>query len=243
VALAASKPFIATIAGRYFCSNSFWDGTNSLKLPEKTGIVVVIAGRSASMPPNATTSQKEIIDLLHKKMSKRSLLGVVSFGQRAVVECAPQSGGFPGFSADVNPDQSALADAVETALSLIPPNTSARILILSDGKWTGRDSLPTAWRAAAQGIPIDYRLITRQQVSDLAIHSFSARDQVQPGESFLLTARVYPPKSQPIQYKLMPGNTIISMGTKDVRTGLTPLMFYVSGQSSPTWCVRIRINY
>jgi hypothetical protein len=81
------------------------------------------------MPPNATTSQKEIIDLLHKKMSKRSLLGVVSFGQRAVVECAPQSGGFPGFSADVNPDQSALADAVETALSLIPPNTSARILI------------------------------------------------------------------------------------------------------------------
>ena len=197
----------------------------ALKLPGKAGIVVVIADRSASMPPNATTSQKEIIDLLHKKMPKRSLLGVVSFGQQAVVECAPQSGGFPGFSADVNPDQSALADAIETALSLIPPNTSSRILILSDGKWTGRDPIPMAGRAAARSIPIDYRLIARPQVNDLAIHSFSAPNEVQPGEGFLLTAWVYSPRGQPIQYKLFRGNTIIGMGTKDVGTGLTPLMF------------------
>src|SRR2546423_7794859 len=38
----------------------------AIRLPDRSGTVIVVADRSESMPNKADTSQKEIIDLLHK---------------------------------------------------------------------------------------------------------------------------------------------------------------------------------
>ena len=69
----------------------------ALRLPDRSGTVIVVADRSESMPAKADTSQKEIIDLLHKSMGAHDELGVVSFGSGAVVEQSPQHGEFGGF--------------------------------------------------------------------------------------------------------------------------------------------------
>src|SRR5215467_923569 len=124
------------------------------------------------MPRQSATMEKETIDLLRKSMGPRDQLGVVSFGRQAVVEQSPQRGQFAGFTAQVGPEHSDLNGALDTALSLIPPDGGGRILVLSDGKWTGKDPAAAAARAAGRGIPVDYRWLARPQVSDVAIQSF-----------------------------------------------------------------------
>src|SRR5690242_15576696 len=158
----------------------------AIKLPDRAGTVVVVADRSESLPVNAAASEKEIIGLLHKSMGPRDQLGVVSFGREAAVEQSPQRGEFDGFTAQVGTDHSRLNAALETALSLMPPDGGGRILVLSDGKWTGKNPAAAAARAAGRGVAVDYRLLTRSRAGDVAIQSFLAPSSVRPGQAFAL---------------------------------------------------------
>src|SRR5262245_1813236 len=135
----------------------------AIRLPDRAGTVIVVADRSESMPKQAATAEKEVIDLLHKSMAPRDQLGVVAFGRQAVVEQTPQRTKFDGFKAQVGSEHSDLNSALETALTLIPPDAGGRILVLSDGKWTGKDPASAAARAAGRGIPVDFRLLARPQ--------------------------------------------------------------------------------
>ena len=197
----------------------------AIKLPDRAGTVVVVADRSESMPQNSGAAEKEIISLLYKSMGPRDQYGVVAFGRDAAVEQSPQRTEFGGFTAQVGTDHSSLDDGIESALSLIPTDGGGRILVLSDGKWTGKDPAAAAARAAGRGVAVDYRLITRPQVNDVAIQSFLTPPTVQPGQAFVLSAWVQTPTDQEIQYQLRRGDDILSSGTKAVTAGLTRLMF------------------
>ena len=197
----------------------------ALRLPDRAGTVIVVADRSESMPDKAATSEKEIIGLLHKSMGPRDQLGVVAFGREAVVEQSPQRGEFSGFNAQVGADHSSLNNAIESALALIPPDGGGRILVLSDGKWTGKDPAAAAARAAGRGVAVDYRLLARPQVGDVAIQSFLTPESVLPGQAFVLSAWVQAPVEQEIQYQLRRGDVILSSGTKQISAGQNRLMF------------------
>ncbi|MCW5554624.1 MAG: VWA domain-containing protein [Verrucomicrobiae bacterium] len=197
----------------------------AIKLPDRAGTVVVVVDRSESMPPKAAAAQKETIDLLLKSMGPRDLLGVVSFGRQAVVERSPQRGEFSGFTAAVGPEHSHLNEAIEAALTVIPPEAGGRILVLSDGKWTGKDPRAAAARAAGRTIAIDHRLLARPQVNEIAIQSFLTPESALPGQAFVLSAWVQSPVDQEVQYQLRRGPTILASGTKPVLAGLTRLMF------------------
>jgi Mg-chelatase subunit ChlD len=197
----------------------------AIRLPDRAGTVVVVADRSESMPAKSDDSEKEIIGLLHKSMGPRDQLGVISFGRDAVVEQSPQRSEFAGFTADVGVDHSSLNDGINAALALIPSDGGGRILVLSDGKWTGKNPTAAAARAAGRGVAIDYRLLARPQASDLAIQSFLTPSSVLPGQSFVLSAWIQSPLEQDIQYQLLRGNEIISSGTRKMAAGLSRLMF------------------
>jgi Mg-chelatase subunit ChlD len=197
----------------------------AVRLPDRAGTVVVVADRSQSMPQQAPSAQKEVVDLLHKSMRPHDMLGVVSFGRHAVVEHAPQHGAFGGFTAQIGPGHSDLESALDSALSLISPDTSGRILVLSDGRWTGRDPSSAAARAAGRGVPIEYRLLARPQASDVAIQSIQAPDAVAPAQAFVLSCWVRSPVDQEVQYQLRRGDTIIASGSKEFSAGLNRMMF------------------
>lgn len=197
----------------------------AIKLPDRAGTVMVVADRSASMPQKSDAAEKEIIGLLRKSMGPRDQLGVVAFGREAAIEQSPQRGEFAGFTAQVGVDHSRLNHAIESALALIPPDGGGRILVLSDGQWTGQDPASAAARAAGRGVAVDYRLIERPQVSDVAIQSFLTPQSVLPGQAFVLNAWVQSPTDQKIQYQLRRGDEIISSGSKQISAGRSRLMF------------------
>ncbi len=196
-----------------------------LRLPSQAGTVVVLADRSQSMPAGSAVAQKEVIDLLHKAMGPNDRLAVVSFGRSVAVEQPPASGQFAGFVHEIGDDASNLADGLETALTLIPRDAPGKVMVLSDGRWTGRDPAAVAAHAAARNVAIDYRFSQRSGANDLAIARVEAPPTVAPGESFLITVWVQAPTAQTISFELHRGEERISAGEERLASGPNRLTF------------------
>lgn len=187
--------------------------------------MVVLADRSASLPSGAEKEQLEIITRLQRDMKSGQRLGVISLGERTAVEQSAQEGVLGGFTADVGIDQSRLAEGLERAMSLIPPDTPGRILVLSDGHWTGRDPLETAQRMALRDFPMDYRFLSRPALADLSIDSVSAPPFVAAGQSFLVHAWINSPEDQTADYVLTRNGKRIASGSKKLTMGSNRMVF------------------
>jgi Mg-chelatase subunit ChlD len=200
-------------------------GGLAIRLPSRNGTIVVVADRSLSMPPSSDAAQKEAIDLIQRAMSSDDRLAIVSFGQNAAIERSPQTGAFAGFTNEVGRDASNLAEAIDKALALIPQDSPGKTLVISDGRWTGKDPAAAASRAAARGVTIDYRSLQRATASDLAISQLDAPVTVTPGEAFMITTWVKSPTSQEIVYELRRGSQVLATGKTNVSAGLNRLTF------------------
>jgi len=200
-------------------------GGLSLRLPSRSGCLVVVADRSLSMPVGSDAQQAEIAELLSHSMGKDNQLAVVSFGERVSVEQPPRHGQFRGFIQDVGREGSQLGEAIDRAVSLISKDRPGRILILSDGQATGADVTAPAARAAAAGIPIDFRPMQRTGNGDLAVERIDAPDSVAAAEAFLITAWINSPASQDVAYELRHGGILLKSGQLTVPAGRSRILF------------------
>ncbi len=214
----------------------------AVKLPSRTGTLVVVADRSRSMPPDSEAKQKEAIDLIQGVIGSDSNLAVVSFGRGIAIEQSPQSGKFAGFVNEVHGDASDLNDAIEKAMALIPQGAPGRVLLLSDGRWTGKDPSSTTAQAAARGIPLDYRPIQRASTNDIAISHIDSPETVNPGESFMLAAWVQVPVPGEISFELFRGNQRLAIGKRKVPSGLNRLIFRDKAAQPGTHQYTLRIE-
>ena len=196
-----------------------------LVLPQRAGTVVVLADRSASMPGDAGARQLEMIDLIHRAMSPDDRLAVVSFGEGVAVEQEPAVKGVEAFTQDVGGDASDLGGALRRGLSLIPADGAGRILVLSDGRYTGPPPGAEAARAAARGVPLDHRDLSRPAAGDLAVTRIDAPATVQPDEAFMVTGWVAATSPRSVAYELWRGDTRIAAGRRDVPAGTSRLTF------------------
>jgi hypothetical protein len=197
----------------------------TMRLPDRHGVLVVVADRSASMPARAREDQLEAIKQLHGGMDSGDRLAVVSFGRETSIELAPGADRLDEFTGKIDGQHSRLAHSLGRALALIPPGKGGRILVLSDGHWTGRDPATVAARAAGRGIAIDHRWMSRTRSEDLAISSLQAPGAVLPGQAFMISGWVNSPRAQEIAYELRRHDTVIAAGKRDVPMGLSRLLF------------------
>ena len=214
----------------------------AIRVPSRVGTVIVVAYGSLSMPSDRQTRQREAIDLLQKSMPRSDRLGIVMFGEKIAVDKSPLEDTFSGFVHEVEPDGSRLSEALERALSLIPPQRPGRILILSDGRATGDDPGAIAARAAGRNIAIDYRLQDRAALNDTAISRVDAPASVYPGQSFLITAWMYSAAPQEIRYELVRENSKLAAGKRAVSSGLTRLTFRDQADKGGTQSYLLRIR-
>ncbi|MGH9768190.1 MAG: VWA domain-containing protein [Blastocatellia bacterium] len=197
----------------------------AVRLPSRNGTIVVVADRSLSMPQGAEAAQREAIDLIGRAMTSDDRLAIVSFGQTAAIERAPQTGAFAGFTNEVGRDASNLAEAIDKALALIAQNAPGKILVISDGRWTGKEPATAASKAAARGVAIDHRSLQRSSANDLAVAQIDAPINVTPGEAFMITAWVKSPFQQEIAYELRRGSQLLAAGKANASLGLNRLTF------------------
>lgn len=192
-------------------------------LPRRGGTLVVVADRSASMPPESAEVEEEILRRLAAERGGHDRLAVVAFGRRAAVESA--GGTFQSSGADVGREASDLAAALDLALGVLPAGEGGRLLVISDGRWTGRDPEPAAARAALRGAPIDYRLLERPATADLAVERLDAPHQASPGEGFLVSAWIRSPARQEVEVELRRGGRVVATGRRQVAPGRSRFTF------------------
>ena len=194
------------------------------------------------MPPSSDAAQKEAIRLLQSAMGANQQVAVVSFGRTVAVEQPPQSGAFAGFMNEVGRDASNLSDAIDKALSLMPQDAPGRILVLSDGRWTGKDPSAGAARAATRGVAIDYRIEQRVAANDVAITEIDAPGTVTPGEAFMITAWVRSPLQQDVSFELVRNGQRIAAGKRLVPSGLSRVTFRDQAPEPGTHSYTIRLS-
>lgn len=197
----------------------------AITLPSRHGVVLAVADRSLSMPKTADAAQTETIRGLESERRGESRVGAVSFGSDIRIELPPEGARFGELGMSMGEDGSNLHDGIATALSLIPRGVPGRIVVMSDGRWTGKDPAAAALRAAAQGVAIDYRLMTRSTAADLAVERIDAPGSVSPGESFVIAAWIDSPRAQDVTIDFKRGATTIATGTQRVVAGMNRITF------------------
>jgi len=193
----------------------------SLKLSGREGLIVIVADRSSSMPMNSDKVIKDAIDIVHEKMPEHCRMAVVAFGEKTVLELPPSKGKFGEFNGSVGKDGSNLNEALEKALSLIPRDTSGRVLVLSDGRWTRKDPKEVESRAAVRKIALDFRKMDRPSVGDIAVDHIDSPQSVIPRESFLITVWIRSPVSQTVDFAAYRDKLTIVAEKREVPAGLS----------------------
>ena len=197
----------------------------SIKIERGDGTAVLVVDRSISMPKDHERQAGEIYKILAAGAEGGKRLSVVSFGAEPAIEKMPGSGAFDGFKAEHDADRSNLAAAVETALAMIPADSPGRILIISDGEWTGRDPSDVFARCAARGIAADCRVIRRPAANDLRVTEIQHPMRAPAGGYYPITALVSAPASMKAQFKLLRGGKVSASGDIQLRAGVNHLNF------------------
>ncbi len=214
----------------------------ALRFPSRAGTVVVVVDRSRSMPAGSDADHKELIDLLHGAMGSSDRLAVVSFGETVAVERAPDGTKFTGFTHEVGADGSSLGEGIDIALSLVPKDSPGRVLVLSDGRWTGRDPAALVGAAADRRVAIDSRHRSRPAAGDLAVARVDAPTAVAPGEGFLVTAWVQSPVEDTVTYEVTRGDKVIASGEQRMTAGLNRVTFRDRAAEPGSQSYRVRVR-
>lgn len=189
----------------------------------QAGAVVVVVDRSASMPDDHGSLATEVIHRLEAGRRAQDRLAVLAFGERVAVETTFDGMPFADFQGVTGNQLSRLSAAIERGLALAPPG--GRLLLLSDGRHTDAPPQDLVGQAKQRRIAIDYRLLARPPVADLAIAQLDAPLEVSPGEGFLITAWIESPAAQTVRYELWRGEQRIAEGQRTVPSGRSRLTF------------------
>ena len=188
--------------------------------------VVVVADLSRSMPEGSRQRQMEIVQLLEGRRAKGDRVGIVTYGRDARIERLPEElGNASAFVQQVDPDGSNLGDAIALAASLIPRERPGRLIVLSDGEANGAPVTAAAHEAAARGITIDFRGITRTEAADLAVESLDLPGTVDEREPFQFSSWVRSDRTVEAEAVLFRDNVEIARRRQTFQAGATQLTF------------------
>jgi len=188
------------------------------------GVLTVVADRSLSMPPGARNRQLEIIQLLEKERGDRDRIAVIGFAEDIQVEQMPELARFPEFRGFYGGHGSRLATALATARAIIPKDRHGRILLLSDGRFTGSSPLDLSLKRK-DDIPVDYRTLDRPPGLDLAIMKIELPERVERGAAFQFEAEILVPESTEVSYQLHRDKQLLSTGKIKLAEGRRHLLF------------------
>jgi len=166
--------------------------------------IVVLADRSRSITDKDRSRQAEVIRLIETNLDGGDRLGVVSFNEKSYVEKALSAeSSFDQFTIPYSQDASDLSEGLKTSLALCGSDRNAKILILSDGKYTGREPTAETRLAAQNGVPIYYRNLEHRTFSDLSVELANVAPKVLVNERFQIAFNVFATENFLCRYRLL----------------------------------------
>lgn len=188
--------------------------------------ILVLADRSRSMSADSRRNVRELIQNLENQRGPGDRIGLVTVGAEALLEHGPSAESrFESYNRPILPDGSDLASAIETALSQVSPRRPARLLILSDGEFTGEPPQAAARRAREAGVPVDFRHFDRLRAGDVAVQSLELPDSTAPREPFQFTVWIHSERATTGTVEIRRDDEIIATAERTLSPGLNRLQF------------------
>jgi uncharacterized membrane protein len=114
-----------------------------------------------------------------------------------------------------------IGNAIQTALSMFPPDASRRIVILSDGQATQGDAIARAQRASASGVEISYVPFFREPAPDVRITAIDAPSRVAENQDFDISVSINAEAPTPATLLIFSSGSLIHEEDLDLQTGDT----------------------
>lgn len=147
--------------------------------------VLVVADESDSVPLNLRKQAEESVrEAVGRKERADDRVGVVTVARDPIIAAMPAQLNEVVLTGHVGDLQATdLAAGLSTAIATQPADTTARILLLSDGNETAGALLEQADRARAAGIPIDVVPLEYQHANEVLFESLRAPTRAREGQS------------------------------------------------------------
>lgn len=150
-----------------------------------TVVVAVDRSRSIDLVPGAAARIAAELRAAETSMRETDRIAVVAFGAEAAVEDPPRprSGLKSDQQAEVPRDGTDLGAAIQKALTTIPPDSAARIVLVTDGVSTRGDVERAALAATALGVPVDAVVLDQGAVPSVRVASVRLAPSAAAGEA------------------------------------------------------------
>jgi uncharacterized membrane protein len=165
-------------------------------------LVALDRSRSIDLVPNADSRIATELRVAELGMREDDRIGTLAFGTAAAIEdpLRPRTRLPAPQRAEVGRDGTDLGVAIRHALGELPPDSSARIVLVSDGVATRGDALGAALAAVAAGVPVDAVPLEQSKVPDVRIAALRMPPRASEGEP--LELRVVTAASAPARVEV-----------------------------------------
>ena len=165
-------------------------GANWLRATDRLTLILAV-DRSHSVDAEATAQVEAFLRDAARERPDRARVGVVVFGEQAMVESSPSLDWTEGeLLATPGRGATDLAAAVRLAQALFGPADQARLVLLSDGRET-RGSVEAAVSGLSDDVAIDWLALPSAEGADAVIEGVRLPQRLQQGQPFAVhvTAR------------------------------------------------------
>ena len=190
-------------------------------LDRLTVLIAVDRSRSIDLVPAAETRIKQNLAVAELSMRDDDRIGTIAFAAEAATEDPPRPKSDLGAPQRVaiGRDGTDLAAAIRRSLAEVPPDSAARIVLLTDGVATRGDTMSAAAAAVAAQLPIDVVPLEQRLVPDVRVVALRAPTRANEGEAMDLRLVTAAPAPAEIEIRLRRDGELIAKANAKVAAG------------------------
>ncbi|HMJ12068.1 MAG TPA: VWA domain-containing protein [Polyangiaceae bacterium] len=184
-------------------------------------IVALDRSRSIDLVPGAEARIASELRVAELGMRDDDRIASVAFAADAVIEDAlrPKSRLPSAQVADVGRDGTDLAAGMRRALSEVPADFAARVVLVSDGVSTRGDPMDAASAAALAGVPVDVVPLDQSQLPDVRVVSVRTTPRANVGETLDIRVATASSSEADVEIRLYRDGELVQKGVTRVAQG------------------------
>jgi len=190
-------------------------------LDRLTVLVVIDRSRSIDLVPNAESRIASELSIAEVGMREDDLIGTIVFGSEAATEDPPRpKSDLPApQQVELGRDGTDISAAIRRALAEVPPDSAARIVLLSDGVATRGDTMGAAAAAVAAQIPVDVVPLEQKEVPDIRVVALRGPTRADAGEAIELRLVTSSPADAEIEIRIKRDGKLVARADAKISAG------------------------
>jgi uncharacterized membrane protein len=184
-------------------------------------LIAIDRSRSIDLVPNADARISAELRVAELGMRDEDRVGTLAFGTGAAIEdpLRPRSRLPAPQRAEVGRDGTDLGAAIRHALGELPPDSAARIVLLTDGVSTRGDAIGAGLAAVAAGVPVDAVPLDQAKVPDVRVASVRMPPRASEGEPLELRVVTASDQATEVEVRVLRDGEPIRSGKVSIAAG------------------------